>query len=509
MTALSSNASGAPIGAHRFVGAPGFRDAIRSMLALLLIELRRSQGFWLLPLMVGLGLYLGNQAKVTGGIVLNNGNQAEVTGRIVLWPDLSVWTMQSYIIVGALAAGLAAWLVDRDRRQRVDGLVGTMATSPFRRDLVLLTTASFWGLAGYAIIAVWFGAQGLREATWGGPNVPLIATGALGIVILAGLGFIVGRIVRGKFSPIIAVAAAFFLSAAPEFIQTWMNSSSGMQMRLPFRPLTPWGLVGDSEPSVFDRFPSGYLIAGLIWLAAVTTITIVVIALMRSWRWSRTAWITLAVSGAVAVVGASWVMSYSDGRSFEEDRLVAFDWSCTTTGTIEVCVHPAYEAALDESAERLTEMLAPVAGLPGIPTRWEQNSPLRDETDGVGTFQPGQQFLFAYEMGNATFESTSGHFQFTAAQIVILEWLSSRADPAGQGGGFFDYPAELQMTPEVNDDGMTMGMSVDSEAEAFYAREIPAAAERFAALEPAEQRAWLEANWDALRTGELTLDDLP
>lgn len=33
--------------------------------------------------------------------------------------------------------------------------------------------------------------------------------------------------------------------------------------------------------------------------------------------------------------------------------------------------------------------------------------------------------------------------------------------------------------------------------------------DRFAALSPEEQRAWLEANFAALQAGELTLDDLP
>lgn len=38
---------------------------------------------------------------------------------------------------------------------------------------------------------------------------------------------------------------------------------------------------------------------------------------------------------------------------------------------------------------------------------------------------------------------------------------------------------------------------------------ISAAADRFAALPTEAQRAWLELNWDALRAGELTLDQMP
>lgn len=494
MIVLSSNATSSPVGAYRTGEEPGFGDALRSTLALLWIEIRRSQGFWLLPLMVGLGLYLNWGRDYEG---------------VVLWPNLSTWTMRSYVIVGPLAAALAAWLVDRDRRRRVQGLVETMATNPFRRDIVLSATASFWGLAGYGLIAAWYGVQGAREATWGGPDMALIATGALGVVILTGFGFIVGRLVRGKFSPIIAVAATFFLSAAPEFIQTWTNPSSGMQTRLPFRPLTPWGLVADGEPSVYSRFPAGYLDAGLIWLTAVAAITIVAIALMRGWRRNWIAWIALLVSGAVALLGADRVMGYDEGSGSSEDLMVPFTWSCTTTTAAEVCVHPAYESKLEESARRINDFLLPVAGLPGLPTRWEQSSPVGERGTDVATFYPGQQYSFAFEIGHAIFPYTEDPHGFTAAQSVILTWLSGRVESGRQASGMFSYPAELMQTPVTDDNGQMVNITVDPEAQAYYAREIRAATDRFAALGPEAQQAWLKANWDALRAGELTLEDLP
>ena len=39
--------------------------------------------------------------------------------------------------------------------------------------------------------------------------------------------------------------------------------------------------------------------------------------------------------------------------------------------------------------------------------------------------------------------------------------------------------------------------------------EVEAAIQRFDALDPHVRRAWLEENYAALRTGELTLEDLP
>ena len=497
MSMSMSRVTGSPVGSFRPGRAPGIGETLRSLLSLLLIEIRRSQGYWLLPLMVGLGVFMMSQNRGGDGVVL--------------WPDLSTSTMQSYVIVGPLAAALAAWIVDRDRRRRVQGLVGTMATSPFRRDLIHVATAAFWGLLGYGLIAAWYGFQGVTEATWGGPDVQLIATGAIAIVILAAVGFIVGRIVRGKFSPIIAVGVAFFVAAAPDFIQELTRNHNEVYSDLAIRPLSPWGLIANRGPDIYYRIPSGYLLSALLWLTGAAAVVLVVIALLRHWRRNWTAWVALAASCVVALVGANRVMGYNGGYGYasEDEGRIPFTWSCETTETVEVCVHPAYEAKLDESAWRINAFVAPVAGLPGVPTRWEQGSPFNSDRGKVGTFHPGNQLSYTFDLGQAFFPFTEEHHDFTAAESVILTWLSSRVDPENSNAGMFIYPAELMGTPRFDSEGMMQGFDIDPEAEAFYARGIPAAADRFAALSPDAQRAWLETNWDALRAGKLTLDQMP
>ena len=72
--------------------------------------------------------------------------------------------------------------------------------------------------------------------------------------------------------------------------------------------------------------------------------------------------------------------------------------------------------------------------------------------------------------------------------------MTARVD-AARADGVTDYMAfqqyaDVQVGPE-------------------YVNSLHAAVDRFAAISPEEQRAWLEANWDALRAGELTLEDLP
>jgi hypothetical protein len=57
--------------------------------------------------------------------------------------------------------------------------------------------------------------------------------------------------------------------------------------------------------------------------------------------------------------------------------------------------------------------------------------------------------------------------------------------------------------------GTCLAFNSFAEAHARIEPETLAAADRFGALPPEEQRAWLEANFAALRAGELTLEDLP
>ncbi len=73
--------------------------------------------------------------------------------------------------------------------------------------------------------------------------------------------------------------------------------------------------------------------------------------------------------------------------------------------------------------------------------------------------------------------------------------------------GFHVSSVPRELADEASVQGVD-SMGSDHPGAALNA-EMNAAAERFAALSSDEQRAWLEANLDALRAGDLTLEDLP
>nr|MBA2469979.1 hypothetical protein [Chloroflexia bacterium] len=295
--------------------------AMRSFLMLLWIEIKRSQGFWLLPLLVGLGIFAAFYRDQDG---------------VVLWQDLNFSTLRSYAVIAPLTAAFAAWLADRDRRRRMRDLAHSLSIAPLRRDLLTLGIASLWGMIGYAIVAVWFAWKGVSEATWGGPDLGLILAGALAIVFFAGIGGLVGSLVPSKFSPILALGVTFLL--------TMMFSYSSEH---PLKLLMPWGLTTASGSDIY--YDLLYVRESLVWLAGLLAAVIAITALAR--KRGAVAWTGLAASVLLAGIGAVPLIRQDSAPSGANVRIAAFDWSCAAESGIEVCLHPAYEAKLDDVSD--------------------------------------------------------------------------------------------------------------------------------------------------------------
>jgi len=141
-----------------------------------------------------------------------------------------------------------------------------------------------------------------------------------------------------------------------------------------------------------------------------------------------------------------------------------------------------------------------VAGLAGVP-RIVTQQPL-DGAAPAGVFPLNWYWTgseieseLASSMGHALVsdQHDTGIGELNASQHAILSWLTEQA-----GSSWLIGPvAELGYS------------AYNSEIYEQYQIDVNASAERFSMLPAQEQRAWLEANWDALRAGELTLEDLP
>lgn len=465
--------------------------SIRAFLALLWIDIRRSQGYWLLPLMVALGIYAPPHDHLP---------------EMVIWPEMSHATLQSYVVVAPLAAALASWLIDRDRRRRMRALANSLPGSGLGRDLLALGAASFWGLAGYAGVAAWFCGQALLRATWGGPDLGLIGTGALAVVVFAAVGALVGRVVPSKFSPLLALALTFVLTIGADLFQTTYEDGS---FRNPIQLLMPFGLTRVTDANVFYRENDGFAGPVAVWMLALLGVAIAVLALLRA-PGVRT-WLALAGIVLVAAVAAQPLITPDLATGPQAWRAISYMPVCQQRDGFEVCLHPAYALQLDATAADVATTFAPVRGLRGVPTRWSQLDPTR----GNNSEQPGIIDGVGYEYG--MLGSVAGLFppadderfgQRPASQLVVMEWLVEQSGMGLPGSNWFGWPSELAVVEQDYGDGMSGFEPNDADIVAFQPG-MDAARERFAALSPGEQRAWLEANWEALRAGELTLKDLP
>jgi hypothetical protein len=473
-------------------------DSIRSILRLFWIEFRRCGGYWMLPLILPLVWFM---------------NQTSDDNGVVLWFQMSIVTFQSYVIIGPLTAGLAAWLVGRDRRRRTGGLVETAPMQPFRRDLILLAAAAGWGLVAYALVGAWCLGRAALYATWGGPDRAWLAVGALAIVVHAALGFLIGRVIRGRFAALVAVALpiGFAIGADAYHRVTEVDMGNGMGMTTtyeqPLRALSPFSLtvsLGHNDGIV--EFSNSYTRDSSLWLVGLLGVTLAAIALVRRKR-SLIGMAGLGVSLAVAALGAYALLDDGEPDGYVEARVVPFEWSCQTGSDIEVCLHPAYEARVDDVTATIRRLVAPVAGLSGVPTSWQQMLPTgtyHGSPGGIGGINlPFDEYMLGQSVAQEIFRPDIDDGNPKSSQLVVITALAEQAGITPPGPWLYGMPSEA----------MTMGSDgypyPDESKIAALESEIHAAVDRFTALSPEEQRAWLEANWDALRAGELTLDDMP
>jgi hypothetical protein len=181
---------------------------------------------------------------------------------------------------------------------------------------------------------------------------------------------------------------------------------------------------------------------------------------------------------------------------------------------VTVCVHPAYESLLDESATVIESFIEPIAGLEGVPSRFQQDvgAVIGDTTKGWFYFYDGQALghhiphsLAVAFMLSPPSEAPQGDGD---AQFVVAEWLLQRVyveRPGIAPISMFDVLPAVGEVLTCNESGCTP----DPARYQPLRRTFDAAVARFAALDPAERRAWLEANWTDLRAGRLHIEDLP
>jgi hypothetical protein len=193
-----------------------------------------------------------------------------------------------------------------------------------------------------------------------------------------------------------------------------------------------------------------------------------------------------------------------DGLEVEQrHEVIAYEPVCSDD-PLPVCVHPAYERALDALSSDLNRLAAPLIGVPGAPVRAEQ----LPFTGGLGIplgGVPGDALVFDLHASTELSDLQPSFWYPFAMQLVQDDYHSF-----GEARGESVLPQQAVAAWLLNQAGIASDYPLPNSGQAEFGNPlVRAAAERFAAFDPTTRRAWLEEHFAALRAGELTSEDLP
>ena len=438
----------------------------------------------LLPLVIALGVWFTLLNRRTG---------------VVLWYDISLWLAMSYAVIGPLCAGLAAWGSGRSRRRRMNDQLDSVPMPGWQQDLMSFLTAGAIGALGYGGTVLIVLGWASTEATWGRPYGVVLVSGLVMVVLFSIVGAAIGMVWSHHLAALTALAITLGSVVFGASVQRGIGFSKGVRELTLWNTLNTLGHGGFNEWESRRNLPE---ISNVIVLA--TGLGALVIAATLLLRYRRMSFVVAVVATLFWTVAGSAMTTngtLSPQLAFSEPPAVtaSFSYNCSEHSGIELCLHPAWSGLEPEIADIITGFYGPVAGLEGVPTKLVQMDPrvqphpTPDGATSLYLFQGDKYLVFQLTMGlrDQLFSNVEIGSEANDAQQVIAGWLMQRtgARPV------FSLP---------------WGMTADENTVAIAReQELQTAVDQFSVLSPEQQRTWLEANWDALRAGELTLDDLP
>jgi hypothetical protein len=509
------------------------------------LEIKHSAVVWVLPILAA--LFYFNAYRTAAGYPLT-------------------WTVRASVITGSnlvffsvIAAGIAAWVATREGRRKTGDLLATTARAAWARQATVLAATAFWMVLAYlAGVAVLY-LQTALQATWGGPPLWPVAVGVVGVTASCAIGFACGTLLPGRFTaPIVAVAvfAAWFVGVnAANSVN--LNNVNNVN-RLKGTPALLVPALGRPQPTdigVYYRVPPDVSIAQVMFMGGVLLVMAGLLARLPAARVPGARGLSFVAGrrltavaaagvacGVAASVAAFWMAGtarYSLATGWEipalhdaaDDQPVRYTLDCTGS-VFTVCVHPAYEPYLGAMLAALQPAAAEIAGLPGAPVRAEMTMgytlPAIAGTTSVYDYSVGQEgfnggfwvtpaiartadweqgeqqdFITWFVSGPAEQDSPGPTSAQEAVAIALLAKIGAPAPQYPQ----FGQPGTQSSAPSAPSASSSSG-GPGTQPQASAAQ-ITAAASGFGSLSPAARRAWLAANVAALRSGAITLAQLP
>jgi hypothetical protein len=417
---------------------------------------------------------------------------------VVTWPDVMRVAVEAHMYAGPLGAAFAVWAVGRSRRRGMDSQEESLPGPSGTSALITTIAVSLWMVAAHVALFLYLAVPAWRSATWGGPDYPSLFASAIAIVACVAIGSLISKFGRSVILAPVTMVALFAL----------MVYVSDMDADPKSARLLPVEFFDSPGFSIDYRMQLTDVLWFSLWLAAVTGVIGGIALLLRSRSIPRLA--TVAVATVLAATSATQVIAEDDGQGRYET--IDADPVCETTSGIEVCVHPAYSVLLDDIVGSVNRILPQFAGLDGVPTRIVQQEQRLavgiEDQPGIGVLHLGGlnsvdrsvANLFAHVTSDAVL--LGDPFGLNASQCVVgAALIAELGEPE-----CIVHGVVLESTPDRPESGP---FRLDSAEIESWTDRMQEKVDSFTALSREAQRAWLVANWDDLRAGNLTLEDIP
>jgi hypothetical protein len=503
------------------------------------LEIKHSAVVWVLPVLAA--LFYFNAYRTAAG-----------------YPP--TWTMRASVITGAnlvffsvVAAGIAAWAATREGRRKTGDLLATTARAAWARQATVLAATAFWMvlayLAGVAVIYL----QTARQATWGGPPLWPVAVGVVGVAASCAIGFTCGTLLPGRFTaPIVAVAvfAAWFTGVAAA--NSVNNANGGMKGTSALLVPTDGGRPQQIDVGVYYHVPPDVSIAQVMFMGGVLLVMAGLLTLLPAVRvpgvrgvsFAGRRWLTVVAAAGVACGAAASVTAFSLAGTARfsvatgwaipalhdaaDDQPVPYTLDCTGSA-FKVCIHPAFEPYLGAMAAALEPAAAEIAGLPGAPARADMTTgaalPAVAGTTSVYEYSTEQEGFGGESFWATPALAHTADWEQGVQQDFITWFVSGPAEQDSPGPTPAQEAVAIALLAKIGapvpqyqqfSQPGTSGTSSASSAPGASgtqptasAAQITAAAHGFESLSSAAWHAWLTANIAALRSGAITLAQLP
>lgn len=456
----------------RFPALP-VSSQIRRFARLFFRNLWRSGVMPLLPLVIAIGVWYSR-------LLIGEG--------VVLWNEVSISVAMTYAIVGPLCAALAAWVAGRPYRRKLGDQLESTSLPGWQQNLLAFATAAGIGTIGYGCMVLVMTGWTATQATWGSPYGVVLFSGLPMVILFCLVGAAVGMLWPHHLASLLVLAITGGSVIMGNTIQ-----NRGVEANA--RELTLWNTLlslRDGFSPWEARRSAPELFENMLMATGMCALIVALVLVIRPR--GPVAIGALALSMVWASAGVAMTATGERRSWMAPETTASFEYACSDSGSVDVCLHPAWSSAQPFVAEIATQIYTPIRGLEGVPTEIIQVPSYNRSEDAEGTFSmPGGRMMevsMSFHLVSTVFPDLNRNpGAMSDAELIIAGWLQE--DAGGRAMLFIPR----------GPDGHASGRASE--------KELRGAIDRFSSLSPDQQRAWLVENWDALRAGELTLEDLP